>query len=59
VRQGLLGVLLLINYNIVRTEMSGAFERTRAATEPFKVTEYQVAGDCAGRFTVLCEIVHS
>ncbi|KAG2632426.1 receptor-like serine/threonine-protein kinase SD1-6 [Panicum virgatum] len=28
----------------VRTEMSGAFERTRAATEPFKVTEYQVAG---------------
>jgi len=55
VRQGLLGVLLLINYNIVRTEMSGAFERTRAATEPFKVTEYQVASDYAGRFTVLCE----
>ena len=35
--------------------MSGAFERTRAVTEPFKVTEYQVASDYAGRFTVLCE----
>lgn len=38
--------------------MSGAFERTRAVTEPFKVTEYQQEGICVDKFTCFIEIMH-